>query len=234
MSYLPPYERDVPDRRHEPRWTETALAEVVAVGTGASSGKVQVELYSHDGAAAQDGPIWARVAVPVAGGKRGAFLVPAVGDEVIVAFVGGDARFAVVLGSLWNGKDEAPESLSNGVDRWSFTSPSGTRVRVTETSASDSTVTIEVPDKATATFTASEGGKIELTAGGSTLVLDSTGIHLTTGGDYTVEAGTASLTASMADFDAPMCTFSGVTQAVVAQSDTVVGSIYTPGVGSLL
>jgi len=63
------------------------LARVVSVSDPQSRNRVQLRLYNADGIADQDGPIWARVAVPFAGDNRGAFFIPDVGDEVVVAFM---------------------------------------------------------------------------------------------------------------------------------------------------
>jgi uncharacterized protein involved in type VI secretion and phage assembly len=49
-----------------------------------------------------------RIATPMAGNKRGAFLMPEVGDEALVAFEHGDARFPYVIGFLYNGQDYPP------------------------------------------------------------------------------------------------------------------------------
>lgn len=57
---------------------------------------------------------WARVAAPMAGPDRGAYFLPEVDDEVLVAFEHGQVDHPYVIGSLWNGKDEAPESNSDG------------------------------------------------------------------------------------------------------------------------
>jgi phage baseplate assembly protein gpV len=233
-TYLPPFERTQPDRAHGPRWSETAMGEVVAVGTGNRNGLVQVELYSYDGAQNQDGPIWARVVVPVAGRQRGSFLIPEVGNEVLIAFVGGDSRMPVVLGSMWNGRDAPPEELPDAkIDRWSFTSPTGTKISVTETSAADSKVTIELPDKVTAVFSAEGTGKIELNAGGSSMVMDAQGIRFETSGEFCATSATACHSASMVEFDAPLSSFSGVTQCTTSQADTVVSTVYTPGAGNI-
>lgn len=51
---------------------------------------------------------WTRIAAAMAGGGRGAFFMPEVGDEVLVAFLHGDARFPYVVGFLWNGEDDPP------------------------------------------------------------------------------------------------------------------------------
>ena len=37
------------------------------------------------------------------------YFIPEVEDEVLVAFERGDLRFPYIVGSLWNGKDKAPQ-----------------------------------------------------------------------------------------------------------------------------
>lgn len=54
---------------------------------------------------------WARIAAPGAGPSRGALMLPAVGDEVVVGFEHGDVRRPYVLGALWNGQAR-PEDLA--------------------------------------------------------------------------------------------------------------------------
>ena len=55
---------------------------------------------------------WGRQATFMGGANRGAFWMPEVDDEVLVAFEHGDFRFPVVIGQLWNGKDKYPEKLT--------------------------------------------------------------------------------------------------------------------------
>ena len=49
---------------------------------------------------------WARVAAPMAGKGRGAYFLPEVDDEVLVAFEHGQVDHPFVVGCLWNGKDD--------------------------------------------------------------------------------------------------------------------------------
>lgn len=51
---------------------------------------------------------WIRIAAGMAGDGRGAFFMPEIEDEVLVAFEHGDARFPYVVGFLWNGEDDPP------------------------------------------------------------------------------------------------------------------------------
>ncbi len=53
---------------------------------------------------------WARLSVLMAGNNKGTFFIPEVGDEVIVAFESGDINYPIVLGSVWNGQDNPPET----------------------------------------------------------------------------------------------------------------------------
>jgi uncharacterized protein involved in type VI secretion and phage assembly len=56
---------------------------------------------------------WVRIVAPMAGGDRGAYFVPEVGDEVLVAFDRDDIRYPYVLGGLWSRTDQPPEKNSN-------------------------------------------------------------------------------------------------------------------------
>ncbi|KYF79081.1 hypothetical protein BE20_29410 [Sorangium cellulosum] len=55
----------------------------------------------------------ARMAAPMAGNGRGAFFMPEVGDEVVVGFEMGDVNRPVILGALWNDRDQPPASADN-------------------------------------------------------------------------------------------------------------------------
>lgn len=74
---------------------------------------------------------WIRVAAPHAGNGRGLFLLPEVGDEVLVLFEQGDAERPVAVGSLWNGRDQAVPSEGNETKQ--LTTRSGNTVRLIDT-----------------------------------------------------------------------------------------------------
>lgn len=93
----------------------------------------------------QDESHWARVATPMAGNDRGAYFLPEVDDEVLVAFDHGAVDHPYVIGSLWNGKDAPPESNSDGDNNHrGFKSRSGHIVRLNDQQGSE---TIEIIDK---------------------------------------------------------------------------------------
>jgi uncharacterized protein involved in type VI secretion and phage assembly len=53
---------------------------------------------------------WARIANSLAGPERGAWFLPEVGDEALLAFEQDDIRRPYVLGFLWNGSDAPPST----------------------------------------------------------------------------------------------------------------------------
>ena len=57
---------------------------------------------------------WARIAVPMAGGGRGTWFLPEVGDEVLVACDAERVEHPYIVGCLWNGQDKPPETNADG------------------------------------------------------------------------------------------------------------------------
>ena len=52
--------------------------------------------------------IWARIALLDAGKERGSFFMPEIKDEVVVGFINGDPRDAVILGMMNSSNKPAP------------------------------------------------------------------------------------------------------------------------------
>lgn len=210
------------------------LATVTSVGDPLKLSRVQVRLFSFDGPSDHDGPIWARVAVPFAGNNRGAFLLPDVGDEVVVTFINGDPRLAIVFGGLWNGHDAPPEQLGGqAVDRWSFVGKAGTRIAIVEESASTATIRLSTPGGVTAEYTDQSGGRVEIKASGSTIKVDTDGVTIQTSATVKVQASSVEVKSGMVKVEAGMSKFSGVVQCDTLIANTVVATTYTPGAGNI-
>jgi len=212
------------------------LAEVVSVQDPDGLSRVQVRFLNYDGIGEQDAPVWARVAVPFAGNERGSFFIPDVGDEVLVSFVNNDPRMAVIIGSFWNGRDAAPETLGgsgDSVDRWAFVGKQGSRIAIVEESASTATVSLETANGVTATLTDEAGGKMEIVAAGNTITIDSSGVKIDSPAKVEVNASTVQVSSGMVTVDAALSSFSGVVKCDVLQATTVIASTYTPGAGNV-
>jgi len=214
------------------------LATVVSVQDPDSRNRIQVRLFNADGINGQDGPVWARVAVPFAGNNRGAFFIPDVGDEVLVVYLAGDPRFPVVLGGLWNGHDSAPDQFGgsgDSVDRWTITGKAGTKIAIIEDSTGPM-IQFTTPGQLSGTMTDAGGGSIEFTNASQTSVkIDSSGVTINapTGTVQITAASEVDVTAPTVNVSAAMSTFSGIVQCQVLQATTVVGTTYTPGAGNV-
>jgi uncharacterized protein involved in type VI secretion and phage assembly len=212
------------------------LAKVTSVNDPDGLNRVEIRLLSHSGPARQEGTLWARVAVPCAGGSKGAFLIPDVGDEVVVSFINGDSRYPVVLGSLWNGNDPAPETLGgsgNAVDRWTLVGKAGTRIAIEEETPSTATIKFTTPGGTSGELTDAGGGKIEFQTAGTTVTINPRGVTVNTPLEVKVQATMVTISAAQVKVDAPISMFSGVVQAQTVITNSVVSASYTPGAGNI-
>lgn len=124
---------------------------------------------------------WARVAMPMAGKDRGAYFIPEVNDEVLVAFERGDMRFPYVVGSLWNGKEKSPAGNGDGKND----------LRLIRTRKGHK-LTFDDGNKGLVQLELNDGKKLALDDDGITLD-DGKGNRLTIksrGGEMTIEAAT--------------------------------------------
>jgi uncharacterized protein involved in type VI secretion and phage assembly len=107
-----------------------------------SLGRVKVKIPRIS---SEDESNWARVISFMAGKERGAFYLPEVDDEVLVAFEYGDINIPYVIGSLWNGKDKPPITNDNGKNNLRIIkSRSGHIIRLDDTEGNEK---IEIVDK---------------------------------------------------------------------------------------
>lgn len=87
------------------------IGRVVGSSVAKAGARVKVKYLWED---CESETAWAPVIAPHAGGKRGIFFMPEVGDEVAIMFEQGDPSRPVVIGSLWNGAHEPPNDDLHG------------------------------------------------------------------------------------------------------------------------
>ena len=198
----------------------------------AGQGRVQIHLpWSPDPGGSQY-EVWARLATMMAGGNRGTWFIPEVGDEVLVAFFGGNPNWPYVIGALWNGQDDPPETIDSNDDIRSITSRSGIKIKMDDTDGGV-TLTLSTPGGQSVTL-ADSGPSITLTdANGNTAQMDSSGVTVTAASQLTINAATATINIGDVTVNSGMWTYSGVIQCDTLIATTVVGATYTPGVGNI-
>jgi len=209
------------------------LAEVVDLSDPDNLARVKIRLLNFDGVDGHDGPVWARVASAFAGNNRGAFLIPDVGDEVLVTFVNGDPRYPIVLGGLWNGSDTAPESISGGRNlRKIIRSKNGVKVTLEDQDGQEQCI-LETPGMQKVTLKDGPGQITIEDSNGNSIKLESSGVTITGAAKVTVNASQVAVSAGMVQVDAGISKFSGVVQCDTLIATTVVATTYTPGAGNV-
>jgi uncharacterized protein involved in type VI secretion and phage assembly len=197
-------------------------------------GRVRVRLPWSPDASGKSYEAWARLAAFMAGNNRGAWFIPDVGDEVLLAFEAGDPRRPYVLGALWNGRDAPPASMdgSGRNDKKVLRSRNGVVITLNDESGKES-LTLETPGGQSLKL--QDGpGKIEIRdSNGNSVELASSGITVTTSAKVTVQASTVEVSAGMVTVNAGMSRFSGVVQADTVITNSVVSASYTPGAGNI-
>jgi uncharacterized protein involved in type VI secretion and phage assembly len=209
-------------------------AVVQSIADPDQQGRIRVRLpWSPDGnGAGYEG--WARLATFMAGASRGAWFIPDVGDEVLVAGEGGDLRRLYVIGALWNGQDAPPEQMDGAEENNKKVIVSRNNIRVTlDDTQGQEKVTIETPGGQVLTLQDGPGVVQIEDSNGNRLTMESAGITLSTAGKLTIEASTINVTAGMVSVDAGMSKFSGVVKADTVITNAVVSSSYTPGAGNI-
>jgi uncharacterized protein involved in type VI secretion and phage assembly len=218
------------------RWYGVYAAKVLQIKNDPDGiGQVRITLPWTPDTSGQQYEAWARIATLMGGGNRGSWFIPDTGDEVLVAFEGGDPRRPYVLGGLWNGKDKPPEQMDGAGknDKKVLRSRNGVKVTLDDNSGRE-TLILETPGGQTVKL--SDGpGAIEISdSNGNSIKLGSSGITLQSSAKVTITATQVAVSASMVQADAGMAKFSGVVQTPTAIASAVVGTSYTPGAGNML
>ena len=92
-------------------WYGVYAALVIDIVDPNGQGYVKVKLPWALDTGESEYTAWARLATLMAGKNRGSWFMPEVNDEVLICFEAGDPRRPYILGALWNGKDEPPQTM---------------------------------------------------------------------------------------------------------------------------
>jgi uncharacterized protein involved in type VI secretion and phage assembly len=163
---------------------------------------------------------WARIAAPMAGKERGFFYLPAVGDEVLVAFEHGNLDYPYIVGMLWNNVDKPPETNKNvaakdkkNIDQLILRSRSGHLVILDDTEGKEQIIVQDkteknsiVIDSSKNTLTITSDQDLVITAKGNITLTSETGdvtiegqkgkVNITAKLDSTIQASAMTLKAN--------------------------------------
>lgn len=141
---------------------------------------------------------WMYVCSPIAGTNYGLYMMPKVGDLVLLSYLGGDVHRPFVIGAVWTKDVAAPYKIEGGKNEtFAFKLPSGTEVVFSETKGKES-VAVTTASGATMALDG-DGKKIEVRDkdGKNALTMDLNSGAVTVSADkkLTLSAGTqASIT----------------------------------------
>ncbi|MBQ4820700.1 type VI secretion system tip protein VgrG [Aquimarina sp. MMG016] len=137
--------------------------------------------------------VWARLATMDAGKKHGTFFTPQLEDEVVVGFLNDDPRHAIILGSLYNPKNQPPLSFDENNKSKGIFTESGYKLLFDEdekiiTLATSDNNRICIDEKQKSIHLEDpNGNQIELSKNG--MVINSAGdLEIKTKGDLNIDA----------------------------------------------
>ena len=141
-------------------------------------GRVRVQVDSID---SWDLSSWIRVATQMAGFESGAYFIPSLGDEVLIAFEHGDVNAPYIIGSLWNAVTPPPMP-SPLIEQRMIRTPLGNQIGFREAPPA---ITITTPDMTLAALgmppgiTLASNEMITLMCGPSQIIMTPAGITIT-------------------------------------------------------
>lgn len=101
------YSLQTPNENQNKKIYGVAVGVVSNINDPKKMGRVKVKFVLREGEQESD---WIRIASLAAGPQRGIYFLPEVDDEVLLAFHHGNVEEPFIIGTLWNGKDNPPET----------------------------------------------------------------------------------------------------------------------------
>lgn len=175
---------------------------------------------------------WARLATMMAGNDRGSLFLPDPGDEVLVAFGGGDPAQPFVVGALWNGRDRPPAKVERGNPKKVLRSRRGVQIAIQDREGKES-ITIETPGGQRLTLQDGPAGVTIEDASKNRVQLGAAGVSVKSAGVVSIEGAEVKISAAKLSVNAGMSKFSASVDCQTLTATTVVGGTYTPGAGNI-
>ncbi len=195
-------------------------------------GRLRVRFTGFDERDDKEQEVWARLTMPVAGNQRGAWLIPEVGDEVLVAFESGEVRQSYVIGSLWSKNNPPPEAINSQNDKKFLRLRSGLQITISEVAGQESFV-VETPGGQSLTLKDGPGAIEIADSMGNRVTLEARGVSIQSSAQVTVTASVVEVNAGMVRVQSPMAKFDGIVMCNMLISNSVVSASYTPGAGNI-
>ena len=216
-------------------WHGVYPALVVDLKDPDNQGRVKVTLPLAPDPAHNRYEAWARPATLMAGRNRGTWFVPDTGDEVLVAFQGGDPSVPFVIGALWNGKDGPPQSMDGSGNNAAkiIRTRSGVAIEISDSTGQES-ITLRTPGGNKIVLQDGPGKLTIQDSNGNVVRFDSQGVSITATNKLRVDANEVTITAARVKVNAARVDASNEITAKKITVDDVVASSYTPGAGNVL
>jgi uncharacterized protein involved in type VI secretion and phage assembly len=217
------------------RWYGVYPALVSDIRDPDGQGRVKVTLPWSPDAGSEHYEAWARVATLMGGHNRGSWFIPDVTDEVLIIFEGGDPRRPYVIGALWNGRDNPPESMDGAGKNFHkvLRSRNGVKMTLDDTDGQEKVI-LETPGGQKVTLRDGPGSVEIVDSNGNAVKLETSGITINASAKVTVSAGgPVEISASIVNVNAGTSNFSGVVRADTVISNSVISASYTPGAGNI-
>ena len=176
--------------------------------------------------------VWARLATMMAGRDSGTLFIPAVGDEVLVAFVQGDLRAPCVIGGLWSTTTPPPPVSDPPTSVMLIRSRNGTTLRIVDEQDNNG-LSVETPGGQRMTLQDDPDTVRIEDAHGNSVTLSTSGVKVLAASKVEVSAGMLEVNAALLRVNAALSHFDGVLKCDTLISNAVVSASYTPGAGNV-
>jgi uncharacterized protein involved in type VI secretion and phage assembly len=196
-------------------------------------GRVRVQLPWSPDDQTEKYETWARVATLMAGKGRGTWFIPDEKDEVLIAFEGGDPSKPVVLGALWNGKDNPAEQMAAGNPKRTILTGKGVRITLDDSDGAVSLL-LETPGGQRVRLDDTPGRVTVEDSNRNSITMESAGVTINGTAKVTIKAPNIVLDAPTVQCTAAISTFNGIAKTDTNITNSTVSAAYMPGAGGLI